>query len=143
MNQRKLHIGMSIRGHGYHPAAWRHPDVPADGTLQVEHYVRSAQTAERGKLDMVFFADGAGIRQGDNPPGSLARTGRDMIELEPTMLLPALAMVTSRIGLVATASTSYNEPYNLARRFASLDHVSRGRAGWNIVTTAGPEAARN
>ena len=60
-------------GHGYHPAAWRHPDVPADGTLQVEHYVRSAQSAERGKLDMIFFADGAGIRQGDNPPGSLAR----------------------------------------------------------------------
>jgi hypothetical protein len=82
MNQRKMRIGMSIRGHGYHPAAWRHPDVPADGTLQVEHYVRSAQTAERGKIDMIFFADGPGIRQGDNPPGSLARTGRDMIELE-------------------------------------------------------------
>src|SRR2546421_2921477 len=96
-----MRIGMSIRGHGYHPAAWRHPDVPADGTLQVEHYVRSAQTAERGKLDMIFFADGAGIRQGDNPPGSLARTGRDMIELEPTMLLPALAMVTSHIGVNA------------------------------------------
>ena len=70
MNQRKMRIGMSIRGHGYHPAAWRHPEVPADGTLQVEHYVRSAQTAERGKIDMIFFADGAGIRQGDNPPGS-------------------------------------------------------------------------
>jgi len=55
MNQRKMRIGMSIRGHGYHPAAWRHPDVPADGTLQVEHYVRSAQTAERGKIDMIFF----------------------------------------------------------------------------------------
>src|SRR6476646_10077357 len=133
MNQRKMRIGMSIRGHGYHPAAWRHPEVPADGTLQVEHYVRSAQTAERGKLDLVFFADGAGIRQGDNPPGALARTGRDMIELEPTMLLPALAMVTSRIGLVATASTSYNEPYNLARRFATLDLISKGRAGWNVV----------
>jgi hypothetical protein len=107
MNQRKMRLGMSIRGHGYHPAAWRHPDVPAKGTLQVEQHVRSAQTAERGKLDMVFFADGAGIRQGDNPRGSLARTGRDMIELEPTMLLPALAMVTRHIGLVATASTTY------------------------------------
>ncbi len=69
MTARKMRIGMSIRGHGYHPAAWRHPDVPADGTLQVEHYVRSAQTAERGKLDMIFFADGAGIRQGDKPRG--------------------------------------------------------------------------
>ena len=73
MNQRKMRIGMSIRGHGYHPAAWRHPDVPADGTLQVEHYVRSAQTAERGKIDMIFFADGA------NSPGrqSAGLTGSD------------------------------------------------------------------
>jgi FMN-dependent oxidoreductase (nitrilotriacetate monooxygenase family) len=143
MNQRKMRIGMSIRGHGYHPAAWRHPDVPADGTLQVEHYVRSAQTAERGKLDMIFFADGAGIRQGDNPPGALARTGRDMVELEPTMLLPALAMVTSRIGLVATASTSYNEPYNLARRFATLDLISKGRAGRNVVGSWSEHEAQN
>src|SRR5262249_50888989 len=126
MNKRKMRIGMSIRGHGYHPAAWRHPDVPADGTLQVEHYVRSTQTAERGKLDMIFFADGAGIRQGDNPPGSLARIGRDMVELEPTMLLPALAMVTSHIGLVTTASTVAAPPYNLARRFATLDLISKG-----------------
>src|SRR5438874_3681814 len=143
MNQRKLRIGMSIRGHGYHPAAWRHPDVAADCTLQVEHYARSAQTAERGKLDMIFFADGAGIRQGDNPPGSLARTGRDMIELEPTMLLPALAMVTSHIGLVTTASTTYNEPYNLARRFATLDLISKGRAGWNVVASWSEHEAQN
>ncbi|MBV9827416.1 MAG: LLM class flavin-dependent oxidoreductase [Alphaproteobacteria bacterium] len=143
MNPRKMRIGMSIRGHGYHPAAWRHPDVPAEGTLQVEHYVRSAQTAERGKLDMIFFADGAGIRQGDNPPGSLARTGRDMVELEPTMLLPALAMVTSHIGLVTTASTTYNEPYNLARRFATLDLISKGRAGWNVVASWSEHEAQN
>ena len=82
MTDREMRLGLSIRGHGYHPAAWRHPDVPADGTLHVEHYVRSAQIAERGKLDMIFFADGAGIRQGDNPRGSLSRTGRDMLELE-------------------------------------------------------------
>src|SRR3978361_1309044 len=105
MTSRKMRLGLPIRGHGYQPAAWRHPDVPADGTLRVEHYVRSARVAERGKLDMIFFADGAGIRQGDTPPGSLSRTGRDMIELEPTMLLPALAMVTRHVGLVATAST--------------------------------------
>ena len=141
MNQRKMRIGMSIRGHGYHPAAWRHPDVRPDCTLQVEHYVCSAQTAERGKLDMIFFADGAGIRQGDNPPGSLARTGRDMVELEP--LLPALAMVTSHIGLVTTASTTYNEPYNLARRFATLDLISKGRAGWNVVASWSEHEAQN
>ena len=133
MTARKMRLGLSIRGHGYHPAAWRHPEVPADGTLHVEHYVRSAQIAERGKFDMIFFADGAGIRQGDNPRGSLARTGRDMLELEPMTLLPALAMVTKNVGLVTTASTTYNEPYNLARKFATLDLISQGRAGWNVV----------
>ncbi len=141
--ERKMRLGLSIRGHGYHPAAWRHPDVPADGTLHVEHYVRSAQIAERGKLDMIFFADGAGIRQGDTPPGSLSRTGRDMIELEPTMLLPALAMVTRHVGLVATASTTYNEPYNLARRFATLDLISQGRAGWKVVASWSALEAQN
>src|SRR5215831_7446810 len=135
MTARKMRLGLSIRGHGYHPAAWRHPGVPADGTLHVEHYVRSAQIAERGKLDMVFFADGAGIRQDDVPPGSLSRTGRDMVELEPMTLLPALAMVTRHVGLVTTASTTYNEPYNLARKFATLDLISKGRAGWNVVAS--------
>ena len=143
MSARTMRLGLSIRGHGYHPAAWRHPDVPADGTLCVEHYVRSAQIAERGKLDMIFFADGAGIRQGDNPRGSLSRTGRDMLELEPTMLLPALAMVTRHVGLVATASTTYNEPYNLARRFATLDLISKGRSGWNVVASWSELEAQN
>jgi FMN-dependent oxidoreductase (nitrilotriacetate monooxygenase family) len=143
MTARKMRLGLSIRGHGYHPAAWRHPDVPADGTLHVEHYVRSAQAAERGKLDMIFFADGAGIRQRDLPRGSLARTGRDMLELEPMTLLPALAMVTRHVGLVTTASTTYNEPYNLARKFATLDLISKGRAGWNVVASWSELEAQN
>ena len=143
MTARRMRLGLSIRGHGYHPAAWRHPDVPADGTLQVEHYVRSAQTAERGKLDMIFFADGAGIRQYDQPRGALARTGRDMVELEPMTLLPALAMVTRHVGLVTTASTTYNEPYNIARKFATLDLISKGRAGWNMVTSWSEAEAKN
>ncbi len=143
MTARTMRLGLSIRGHGYHPAAWRHPDVPADGTLHVEHYVRSAQIAERGKLDMIFFADGAGIRQGDDPPGSLSRTGRDMLELEPMTLLPALAMVTRHVGLVTTASTTYNEPYNLARKFATLDLISKGRAGWNVVASWSEHEAQN
>jgi FMN-dependent oxidoreductase (nitrilotriacetate monooxygenase family) len=143
MAERKMRLGLSIRGHGYHPAAWRHPDVPADGTLHVEHYVHSAQIAESGKLDMIFFADGAGIRQGDNPPGSLSRTGRDMLELEPMTLLPALAMVTRHVGLVTTASTTYNEPYNLARKFATLDLISKGRAGWNVVASWSEHEAQN
>jgi FMN-dependent oxidoreductase (nitrilotriacetate monooxygenase family) len=117
--------------------------VAADGTLHVEHYVQSAQIAERGKLDMVFFADGAGIRQDDVPRGSLSRTGRDMVELEPMTLLPALAMVTRHVGLVTTASTTYNEPYNLARKFATLDLISKGRAGWNVVASWSELEARN
>ena len=143
MTARKMRLGMSIRGYGYHPAAWRHPDVPADGTLHVEHYVRNTQVAERGKLDLIFFADGAGIRQGDNPPGSLCRTGSDMVEMEPMTLLPALAMVTRHIGLVTTASTTYNEPYNLARKFATLDLISNGRAGWNVVASWSEHEAQN
>jgi alkanesulfonate monooxygenase SsuD/methylene tetrahydromethanopterin reductase-like flavin-dependent oxidoreductase (luciferase family) len=143
MTARKMRLGLSIRGHGYHPAAWRHPAVPAAGTLQVEHYVRSAQIAERGRLDMIFFADGAGIRQGDIPRGSLSRTVRDMVELEPMTLLPALAMVTRHVGLVTTASTTYNEPYNLARKFATLDLISKGRAGWNVVASWSEHEAQN
>jgi FMN-dependent oxidoreductase (nitrilotriacetate monooxygenase family) len=143
MARRKMHLGMSIRGLGYHPAAWRHPDVPADGTLRIEHYVRSAQAAERGKIDLVFFADGIGIRERDLPRGSLARSGYEIVEMEPMTLLPALAMVTRRIGLVTTASTTYNEPYHIARKFATLDLISKGRAGWNVVTSWSEAEARN
>jgi FMN-dependent oxidoreductase (nitrilotriacetate monooxygenase family) len=138
-----MNIGMSIRGLGYHVAAWRHPDVPADGTMRFEHYARSAKAAERGKCDLIFFADGIGIRERDVPPGSLTRTGYELVELEPMTLLPALSVVTSRIGLVTTASTTYNEPYNLARKFATLDWISNGRAGWNVVTSWSDAEAGN
>ena len=141
--RKKLHIGMSIRGLGYHPAAWRHPDVPADGSLRFEHYARSAKAAERGKCDMVFFADGIGIRERDAPKGSLARSGFEIVEMEPMTLLPALAVVTEHIGLVTTASTTYNEPYHIARKFATLDLISNGRAGWNMVTSWSEAEARN
>jgi FMN-dependent oxidoreductase (nitrilotriacetate monooxygenase family) len=141
--RRKMHLGMSIRGLGYHPAAWRHPDVPADGSLRFEHYARSARAAERGKCDMVFFADGIGIRERDAPRGSLARSGFEIVEMEPMTLLPALAVVTEHIGLVTTASTTYNEPYHIARKFATLDLISNGRAGWNMVTSWSEAEARN
>jgi FMN-dependent oxidoreductase (nitrilotriacetate monooxygenase family) len=143
MSRKRMHLGMSIRGLGYHPAAWRHPDVPADGTLRFEHYMRSAQAAERGKCDMVFFADGIGIRERDAPRGSLARSGYEIVEMEPLTLLPALAVMTKHIGLVTTASTTYNEPYNIARKFATLDLISNGRAGWNVVTSWSEAEARN
>lgn len=120
---------------GHHEAAWRAPESSLTATWDVQHYVDLARTAERGKFDSIFFADGPSI-QGDlryRPVGTL----------DPLILLPFIAAATQHIGLIATASTTYNEPYNLARRFASLDHVSNGRAGWNIVTTAGADAAQN
>jgi FMN-dependent oxidoreductase (nitrilotriacetate monooxygenase family) len=143
MTRRQMHLGMSIRGLGYHPAAWRHPDVPADGTLRFEHYRRSALAAERGKCDLVFFADGIGIRERDVPRGSLARSGYEIVEMEPMTLLGALAVVTERIGLVTTASTTYNEPFHIARKFATLDLISNGRAGWNVVTSWSEAEAKN
>jgi N-acetyl-S-(2-succino)cysteine monooxygenase len=143
MRRERLHLGMSIRGLGYHPAAWRHPDVPADGTLRFEHYARNAQLAEHGKCDLIFFADGIGIRERDIPRGSLARSGYEIVEMEPLTLLPALAVLTKHIGLVTTASTTYNEPFNIARKFATLDHISNGRAGWNVVTSWSEAEARN
>ena len=138
-----MHLGMSIRGLGYHAAAWRHPDVPADGSLRFEHYRRSALAAERGKCDLVFFADGIGIRERDVPRGSLARSGYEIVEMEPMTLLPALAVVTQSIGLVTTASTTYNEPFHIARKFATLDLISNGRAGWNVVTSWSEAEAKN
>jgi alkanesulfonate monooxygenase len=101
-----------------------------------------AQTAERGKLDMVFLADAVGIREYDEPPGALCRFSNSS-RFEPITLLAALSMATQRIGLVATLSTTYSEPFHVARQFASLDHLSGGRAGWNVVTSVTPMAAQN
>lgn len=143
MSQKQMRIGMSLRGHGYHLAAWRHPEVPADASVGIDHYVRTAQAAERGKCDLIFFADGLGIRERDVPRGALSRQGRDIVDLDPLTLLPALAMVTRHIGLVTTASTTYNEPYHIARKFASLDLISHGRAGWNVVTSWSEAEAQN
>lgn len=141
--KRRMRLGMSIRGLGYHPSAWRHPDVPADGTFRFDHYLRSAKAAERGLCDMIFFADGIGIREKDLPPGSLARSGYEIVEMDPMTLLPAIAAITRNIGLVSTASTTYNEPFHIARKFATLDLISGGRSGWNVVTSWSDAEARN
>jgi len=140
MRKRQMKLGLSMRYLGYHDGAWRHQGVPAGGQSDFQYFLYSARIAERGKFDMVFFADGIGIRANDDPPGSLARSNRNA-ELEPITLLSALAPMTSNIGLVTTASTTYNEPYHIARKFASLDHISGGRAGWNVVTLS-PELRR-
>ena len=142
MPKRQMKLGLSMRYLGYHDAAWRHPDVPAGGATDFNYFLNSARIAERGKFDMVFFADGIGVRADDNPPGSLARSNRN-VELEPLTLLSALAPMTHHIGLVSTASTTYNEPYHVARKFASLDNISGGRAGWNIVTSWSEQEAWN
>ncbi|CAH1693213.1 N-acetyl-S-(2-succino)cysteine monooxygenase [Hyphomicrobiales bacterium] len=137
-----MHFGLSMRYHGYALGAWRHPDIPAGGTLDFNYFLQTAKIAERAKFDMIFFADGLAVRGGDDPPGALSHSSRN-VELEPLTLLAALAPMTNNIGLVATASTTYNEPYHIARKFSSIDHISGGRAGWNIVTSWSDDEARN
>jgi N-acetyl-S-(2-succino)cysteine monooxygenase len=139
---KQMKLGLSMRQLGYHAGAWRHPDVPAAGAMDIDYFVHLAQTAERGLFDMLFLADGVALRQRDEPAGSLCRSNQN-VELEPLTLLSAVAMMTKHVGLVATASTTYNEPYHVARKFGSLDHISRGRAGWNIVTSWSEAEARN
>lgn len=138
----KMKLGVSMRYLGYHMAAWRHPDVPADGGIQFKYYLETARKAEAAKLDMIFFADGVGIRAADNPKGALSHDSKNA-ELEPLTLLAAIGACTSKIGLVATASTTYNEPFHIARKYASIDHISGGRAGWNVVTSWSQEEAWN
>ena len=142
MGKRQIRLGVSMIGLGYHLAAWRHPEAPAGGNMELQHFIRVTQAAERGLFDMAFLADGVGIRFHDEPPGALSRTSKN-VQFEPLTLLSALAMVTQRVGLVATASTTYNEPYHVARKFASLDHISGGRAGWNVVTSVTDMEAQN
>src|SRR5258708_16991829 len=134
MRKTQMKLGLSMRYLGYDDAAWRHPEVPPGGATDFKYFLNSARIAERGKLDMVFFADGIGVRADDNPPGSLARSNRNA-ELEPLTLLSALAAVTNNIGLVSTASTTYNEPFHVARTVAAPDNISRRRPGCDIVTS--------
>ncbi|WP_246791882.1 LLM class flavin-dependent oxidoreductase [Burkholderia perseverans] len=138
----QLALGAFLYPTGHHIAAWRHPDVPADAGIDFRHYARLAQTAEAACFDLVFLADGVGTRGDD--VDFLSRTAHSYnAQFEPITLLSALAAVTGRIGLVGTASTSFNEPYHLARKFASLDHLSGGRAGWNLVTSSNRHEAEN
>jgi FMN-dependent oxidoreductase (nitrilotriacetate monooxygenase family) len=132
---RHLHLNAFLMTGGHHEAAWRLPESNPHAGFDVDYWRNLAQLAERGTFDSLFLADGPALWHSaeHRPAGAL----------EPTILLTILAAATSHIGLIATASTTYNDPYNLARRFASLDHVSGGRAGWNIVTTAGKDAAQN
>jgi alkanesulfonate monooxygenase len=139
---RQMRLGLSMRN-PYHVAAWRHPSTPPGAEMRLDYYRRVTQAAERGKFDMAFLADGNAVRARDRPEGSMHRTAHDIVNFEPLTLLSVLSTMTSRIGLIATASTSYNEPYHVARKFASLDHLSGGRAGWNVVTSWTDAEAQN
>ncbi|WP_046113957.1 LLM class flavin-dependent oxidoreductase [Aquincola tertiaricarbonis] len=134
MTRKQMRLGAFIMATGHHVAAWRHPGSQIDSGINIDHYVQVAQTAERGLFDQVFVADSPGQRhKGDDE--SLSRQGR-VSYFEPVTLWAALSQVTRHIGFVATASTTYEDPYLLARKFASLDHISKGRAAWNVVTTS-------
>ncbi|NKI92143.1 LLM class flavin-dependent oxidoreductase [Rhizobacter sp. SG703] len=134
MSDRKMRLGAFIMATGHHVAAWRHPGSQIDSGVNIDHYIQVAQTAERGLFDQVFVADSPGLQhRGDDE--SLSRQGR-VSYFEPVTLWAALSAVTKHIGFVATASTTYEDPFLLARKFASLDHLSKGRAAWNVVTTS-------
>lgn len=125
--RRQLHLNAFLYGTGHHEASWRLPEAAPERNLEFNHVLQIVQTAERGLMDSVFLADGYSGRSN---------------KLEPFTELSALASRTKHIGLIATVGTTYNEPFHVARKFASLDHISKGRAGWNIVTGAG-DASHN
>jgi FMN-dependent oxidoreductase (nitrilotriacetate monooxygenase family) len=137
----KMRLGAFFHPTGNHVASWLHPDSQIDAGTNFRHYVQLAQTAERGKFDLMFLADSTATRSGNLD--ALRRWPQYMVLFDPFTLMAGLAAVTSHIGLVATATTSYNEPYTLARRLASLDHMSNGRAGWNVVTSSNRSEALN
>ena len=137
---RQLRLGAFMRPVSIHPGAWRYPGAMADANFNVAGLTRFAQTLERGRFDAFFMADHLAVL---NMPLEALKRSHTVTSFEPFTLLSALAAATKHIGLIATASTTFDAPYHVARRFASLDHISGGRAGWNIVTTSNPDAALN
>ncbi len=133
--KRQLHLNLFIHGRGHHEASWRHPGSSPSSLTDIRYYQDLAQRAERALFDSIFLADQLALG------GDVTQAARTW--LEPITVLAALAVATSRVGLIATASTTYTEPFNLARQFASIDHISNGRAAWNIVTSWLAAAADN
>lgn len=139
-HSRKLRLGAFMRPVSIHTAAWRYPGAFPDANFNFSHYKRFVQTLERGRFDAFFMADHLAVM---NMPMNALKRSATVTSFDPLTLLPALAVVTEHLGLIATASTTYNEPYHVARKFASLDHISNGRAAWNVVTSANPREAMN
>jgi alkanesulfonate monooxygenase len=137
---RQLRLGAFMRPVSIHTASWRYPGGLPDANFNFAHLKRFAQTLERGKFDAFFMADHLAVL---NMPMEALKRSATVTSFDPPTLLPALAVVTEHLGLIATASTTFEQPYHVARRFASLDHLSGGRAGWNVVTTSNPDAALN
>lgn len=138
--QRQLKLGAFMRPVSIHTGAWRYPGAWRDANFNFAHLKRLAQTLEKARFDAFFMADHLALL---NMPVEALKRSHTATSFEPFTLLSALSQATEHIGLVATASTTFDEPFHIARRFASLDHLSNGRAGWNIVTTANPDAALN
>lgn len=136
----QIKLGAFLLFTGHHVAAWRHPDASVG--VEFENYLELAKLADAAKFDTIFFADGVAARLKDIEAAS-RKAHSGVYPFEPITLLSALSAVTKNIGLIATASTSYSDPYNLARQFGSLDRLSGGRAGWNLVTSSDPDAAYN
>jgi len=137
---RQLHLGAFMRPASIHTGAWRYPGAWPDMNFNYQHLKQCIQALERAKFDAFFMADHMAVL---NMPMDALKRSHTATSFEPFTLLSALSQVTERIGLVATGSTTFDAPYHIARRFASLDHISEGRAGWNIVTTSNPDAALN
>jgi alkanesulfonate monooxygenase len=140
MSSKQLRLGAFMRPISIHTAAWRYPGAYADANFNYGHIKRFIQKLEHGKFDAFFMADHLAVL---NMPIDALKRSATVASFDPLTLLPALAEATEHIGLIATASTTYNEPYHVARKFASLDHISNGRAGWNLVTSANPAEALN
>ena len=140
IRSRQLRLGAFMRPVSIHTGAWRYPGAFPDANFNFAHYKRFAQTLERGRFDALFMADHLAVL---NMPMDALKRSATVTSFEPMTLLPALAAVTEHLGLIATSSTTYDEPFHVARRFASLNHISGGRAGWNLVTTSNPDSAKN
>lgn len=139
-SDRKIKLNAFMRPTTIHTGSWRWPGAYADANFNFGHIVKFAQRLEEAKFDSFFMADHLAVL---NMPVEALRRSTTPTSFEPFTLLSALSMATDRLGLMATGSTTYDEPYHIARRFASLDHISGGRAGWNIVTTSNPDASKN
>jgi FMN-dependent oxidoreductase (nitrilotriacetate monooxygenase family) len=137
---RQLRLGAFMRPTTIHTGAWRYPGAIPDANFNLKALQRFAQTLERGRFDAFFMADHLAVL---NMPIEALKRSHTVTSFDPLTLLPVLAVATQHLGLIATASTTFEQPYLIARRFASLDHISGGRAGWNVVTTSNPDAALN